>query len=152
MIYSIATPKLGFGARWIALCLIWLMSACTEGYPPSDHVPEEPQRMNTAQRLDALNDLAERNALARQWRYSMPQACVLRVQRRGTKDDADLKWPLENTRFELGRSDNTEVFEVLATRGAAPSTPAKPVLQTSRWFDARFALSLLSHMQQDCAR
>lgn len=108
--------------------------------------------MSTAQRLEALNDLAERTPIGRAWRYNMPQECVLRVQRRSGRDSIDQRWRLSTTRFELDRPEGAETFTILARDVALPTATPESVLQTSRWFDARFALSLLSYLQQDCSQ
>lgn len=136
--------------RCCLMGLTALMTACSEGYPPTDHVPQEPHRMTAAQRIEALNDLSERSAWSRSWRYSMPEACVLRVQKRPVGERADRRWHLSAARFELAGGESSEAFKVIAGDAHASSSEPMVVLQTSHWFDARFALSLLNHLKQDC--
>jgi hypothetical protein len=132
----------------LALCAL---TACTDGYPPTQREPVEPQLMNTQQLLNALNTMGRRAADGNTWTYRMGPRCELRVSSAGRADAVNVVHPLSQARFDLGYDKALPAFEVRLQRQGDDTPAHPPLLKATDWADAVFARSVLWHLQQDCA-
>ena len=126
------------------------LAACTDGYPPTQREPVEPQLMNTQQLLNALNTMGQRAADGNTWTYRMTPACELRVTSTGRAAAVEAAHALRQARFDLGYDKTLPAFEVRLVRQGEDMPEHPPVLKASDWADAVFARSVLWHLQQDC--
>lgn len=126
------------------------LSGCTDGYPPVQREPVEPQLMNTGQLLKSLNTMGRRAAGRTTWAYSLSPACELVVT--SGHDGGRGVHALKGARFQLGYDKALSAYEVqILPRGDAGAPGPQPVLKAADWADAVFANSVLWHLQQDCA-
>jgi hypothetical protein len=131
--------------------LAMLMAGCTDGYPPPQREPVEPQLMSTGQLLKSLNTMGRRAADGSTWTYRLTGACELMVGVESGASRGETLYPLSGARFQLGYDKALSAYEVQAMLAGAQAPAERPVLKTTDWADAVFANSVLWHLQQDCA-
>lgn len=134
-----------------ALLAMLLLGGCTDGYPPPQREPVEPQLMSTGQLLKSLNTMGRRAADRSTWTYLLTGACELVVVVESGADRGETVVLLKGTRFQLGYDKALSAYEVQAVPPGAQTPAERPVLKTADWADAVFANSVLWHLQQDCA-
>ena len=134
----------------LALCSLGTLPACTDGYPPTQREPVEPQLMSTPQLLNALNAMGRRAADGNTWAYRMGPSCALMVTSTGRAEVVDAVHALGHARFELGYDKTLPAFEVRVLHPGEEVPTHPPVLKAADWADAVFARSVLWHLQQDC--
>lgn len=135
----------------VAGLLAMLLGGCTDGYPPPQREPVEPQLMSTGQLLKSLNTMGRRAADRSTWTYRLTGACELVVSVESGADRGEAVVPLKGARFQLGYDKTLSAYEVQAMLPGAQAPAERPVLKTADWADAVFANSVLWHLQQDCA-
>lgn len=133
------------------LALALALGACTEGYPPVQREPVEPQLMNTGQLVKALNTMGQRAAGRRTWAYRLMDDCVLAVSTNspGVRDGA--LHPLRGARFNVGYDKALSAYEVQILPQGDERAEPRLLLKAGDWADAVFANSVLWHLQQNCA-
>lgn len=140
--------------RWMAatgLLAMLLLGGCTDGYPPPQREPVEPQLMSTSQLLKSLNTMGRRAADRSTWTYRLTDACELVVGIESGAGRGETVYPLKGARFQLGYDKALSAYEVQALLPGALGPAEQPVLKTIDWADAVFANSVLWHLQHDCA-
>lgn len=143
----------GINGGWrcaVGLALVMGLVACTDGYPPPQREPVEPQLMSTGQLLKALNTMGRRAADRGTWSYRLTPACelVVTVDAGGSSDST--VHAIRGARFQLGYDKALSAYEVQAVARGEREPDPKPLLKASDWADAVFANSVLWHLQQDC--
>lgn len=139
------------GMAATALLAMLMLGACTDGYPPPQREPVEPQLMNTGQLLKSLNTMGRRAADRRIWTYRLTHACELVVRAEAGADHLETAVLLKGARFQLGYDKALSAYEVQAMLPGAQALAGRAVLKTADWADAVFANSVLWHLQQYCA-
>lgn len=127
-----------------------LLGGCTDGYPPPQRDPVEPQLMNTGQLLKSLNTMGQRAAGRSTWTYRLTHACELVVRVESGADRLETVVPLKEARFQLGYDKALSAYEVQALAQRDQQDELGPVLKAVDWADAVFANSVLWHLQQGC--
>lgn len=132
-----------------------LLAGCTQGYPGDDAPHVSPFDMSNAERLAALNRLAQQAHPDRRWRYTMTAPCELDVEVRGKGVQAT------RTALTLVRAmdaglvfdKENQAFRVVLLAGSHRGAEVVATLMESRaWTAASQAELILKLLTRDCAK
>lgn len=129
--------------------LLALSAACSDGYPPRDAQPLEPQIMTNVQRLEAMNVLGQDAHETRRWNYSLDDSCQLTVValRQGIHPQAQTL-PLRGALVQVKADQLDDTHDV---RIASAEGPPVSILESEQWGDAILMSGLVQHVLRDCA-
>lgn len=148
---TVTTAPLGRCWRvTVATCAALLAAACVDSYP-TDDAPNV-VNMTQSQRLDEMNEIGDQAYLDFLWRYELLPACQLKVVK-GTlftnRKTFVVPFVASKVVKSFDRADKT--YDVHLKLVGQPTVPKIPVFEGGDWVDTTELISLLKHVQRDCA-
>jgi hypothetical protein len=137
-------------AALLPLAAIWLLVACSDGYPEKSDTAMLHYGMGQAEAMETMNRIGQSKQRGNPTRFALLEGCALEVHARRPTDGRESRiLPLRGTQASMDKLADSDAYRV-SLEQTRSGKPAPVVIEGIPWAEATQMKWLLDYVQSTC--